>query len=84
VRERPTDGILFVCIAMDISARPYKGQAFIEGTSNPGIITHQWGGVGRCVPLTPVPTVPWRARVGLELPLLTFGDRSIPETSRSA
>mgnify|MGYP001062261224 CR=1 FL=1 len=50
VRERPTDCILFVCIAMDISARPYKGQAFIEGTSNPGIITHQWGGVGRCVP----------------------------------
>jgi hypothetical protein len=35
---------------MDISARPYKGEAFIEGTSNPGIITHQWGGVGRCAP----------------------------------
>lgn len=47
MRERPTDYILFVCTAMDISARPYKGEAFIEGTSNPGIITHQWGGVGR-------------------------------------
>lgn len=33
--------------AMDISARPFRDQDFIEGTSNPGIITLQWGGVGR-------------------------------------
>ncbi len=33
--------------AMDISAKPFKGQNFIPATSNPGKVTHRWGGVGR-------------------------------------